>query len=444
MAASFASELKRKTISAEQAAALVQSGQWLDYGFGVGQPDQFDQALAARLKTLERVKLRGCLALRPRAVIEADREARHITYFSWYFSGLERKMHDRGLCHHIPMNFGEAPDYYRRFVEVDVAILKTAPLDSHGYFNFGGAVTYHKALTERTRRLIVETDESMPYVFGVENGVHISQVDHVIDGGAGTLPELRNPPAGPIEQKIATLIAAEIEDGACLQVGIGAMPNAVCELLVDSPVKDLGVHTEMFVDSLMKLYQAGKVTGAHKTSDRFQMAYCFAAGSSEMYQFLDRNPACFAGPVDYTNLPHRIMCNEHAVAICNAAQIDLTGQACAESAGLRQLSGTGGQLQFMRGAYASRGGKAFLCMSSAYERDGQRQSRIVPRIADSNIVTTPRTDVMYVVTEYGTTNLKGKSVPERARALIDLAHPDFREELERTACEYGLLRPSLF
>jgi acyl-CoA hydrolase len=353
-------------------------------------------------------------------------------------------MHDRGRCHHIPMNFGEAPDYYRRFVDVDVAIIKTAPMDEHGYFNFGGSVTYHKALTEKARALIVETNASMPYVFGVEAGVHISEVDYVIDGGSGALPELKNPPAGPLEQKIAGLIAPEIEDRSCLQIGIGAMPNAVCELLVDSPVKELGVHTEMFVDSLMKLSQAGKITGAHKTLDRFQLAYCFAAGSAELYQFLNRNPACCAGPVDYTNLPHRIMQNERVVAICNAAQIDLTGQACSESAGLRQISGTGGQLQFIRGAYASPGGKAFLCMSSAYERDGRRESRIVARIADSNIVTTPRTDVMYVVTEYGITNLKGKSVAERARALITLAHPDFRDDLERSAREYGFLPRGFF
>ena len=439
MANSFLGELKRKTVSAEQAAAIVKSGDWLDYGFGLGQPELFDQALAARMSTLEGVKLRGCLALRPRAVVEADPEARHVRYFSWYFSGLERKMHDRGLCHHIPMNFGEAPDYYRRFIEVDVAIIKTAPLDSHGFFNFGGAVTYQKALTEKARIVIVETDEAMPYVYGVENGVHIDEVQYVIEAGRGALPELVHPPAGQIEEKIAGLIAQEIEDGACLQVGIGAMPNAVCELLVNSPIKDLGVHTEMFVDSLMRLYQAGKITGARKTIDRFQMAYCFAAGSSQLYEFLDRNPACFAGPVDYTNLPHRIMQNERAVSICNAAQVDLTGQACAESAGLRQISGTGGQLQFMRGAYASRGGKAFLCMSAAYQRNGHRESRIVPRLADSNIVTTPRTDVMYVVTEYGVANLKGKSVPERAQALIKLAHPEFRDELERSAREYRLL-----
>jgi acyl-CoA hydrolase len=444
MGSSFEAELKRKAVDAEEAAALVKSGQWIDYGFGIGQTDVFDRALAARIPQLTGLKIRGTLALKPRAAIEADPEARHVAYFSWYFSGLERKLHDRELCCHIPMNFGEAPDYYRRFVDVDLAVIKTAPMDEHGFFNFGGSVSYLKAVTEKARTVIVETDKVMPYVFGVENAVHIGDVDFVIEGDTQTLPELRNSPAGPIERKIAQTIAAEIDDGACLQIGIGAMPNAVCELLLDSPIKDLGVHTEMFVDSLMKLYQAGKVTGAHKTLDRYQMAYCFAAGSSELYAFLDRNPACFAGPVDYTNLPHRIMQNDRAVAICNAAQIDLTGQVCAESAGVRQISGTGGQLQFMRGAYASRGGKAFLCLASTYEREGRRESRIVARIADSNIITTPRTDVMYVVTEYGITNLKGKSVPERVRALIELAHPDFRDGLERTAREYHLIPRRVF
>ncbi len=419
MASSFEAELKRKTVEAEEAAALVKPGQWIDYGFGIGQTDVFDRALAARIPQLTGLKIRGTLALKPRAAIEADPEARHVAYFSWYFSGLERKLHDRELCSHIPMNFGEAPDYYRRFVDVDLAVIKTAPMDEHGFFNFGGSVSYLKALTEKARIVIVETDTAMPYVFGVESAVHLSDVDFVIEGDTETLPELKNS-------------------------AIGAMPNAVCELLLDSPIKDLGVHTEMFVDSLMKLYQAGKVTGAHKALDRYQMAYCFAAGSSELYAFLDRNPACFAGPVDYTNLPHRIMQNERMVAICNAAQIDLTGQVCAESAGVRQISGTGGQLQFMRGAYASRGGKAFLCLASTFEREGRRESRIVARIADSNIITTPRTDVMYVVTEYGITNLKGKSVPERVRALIELAHPDFRDELERTAREYHLIPRRVF
>jgi acyl-CoA hydrolase len=444
MANSYDGELKRKQVSAEQAAAEVKSGDWVEYGFGLGQPDLFDRALAECVAKLERVKVRGCLAMRPRAAIEADLDARHVVYLSWYFSGLERKMHDRGLAHHIPMNFGEAPDYYRRFVEVDVAVLKTAPMDAHGFFNFGPAVTYHKAITKKARRLVVETDAAMPYVYGLETGVHISEVDCVLDAGATAMPELKYPPANAVDQRVAELIAPEIPSGACIQIGIGALPNAVCELLATAPIKDLGVHTEMFVDSLVSLYEAGKVTGAHKTTNRYQMAYTFAAGSKRMYDFLDRNAACFAGPVDYTNLPHRIMQNDRVISICNAAQIDLTGQACSESAGLRQISGTGGQLQFVRGAYASREGKSFICLASTHERDGRRASRIVARIDDSNIVTTPRTDVMYVATEYGLVNLKGKSVPERARALISIAHPDFREALERDARAYRLIPRTLF
>jgi acyl-CoA hydrolase len=342
------------------------------------------------------------------------------------------------------MNFGEAPDDYRRFIDVDIAVLKTAPMDEHGFFNFGPSVTYHKAITEKAKTLIVETDASMPYVFGIENAVHIDDVEFVLDAGASEMPELNNPAANAVDQKVAELIAPEIPSGACVQIGIGAMPNAVCELLTAAPVKDLGVHTEMFVDSLVSLFEAGKVTGAHKATNRYQMAYTFAAGSKRMYDFLNRNAACFAGPVDYTNLPHHIMQNDRVISICNAAQIDLTGQACSESAGVRQISGTGGQLQFVRGAYASREGKSFICLASTYERDAHRASRIVARIDECNIVTTPRTDVMYVVTEYGIVNLKGKSVPERARALISIAHPDFREELERQAREYRLISRAIF
>ncbi len=444
MATSYQGELKRKKVSADEAAAQVKSGDWVEYGFGLGQPDLFDRALAGRVQKLERVKIRGCLAMRPRAAAEADPEQRHLVYLSWYFSGLERKMYDRGLAHHIPMNFGEAPDIYRRFIDVDVAVLKTAPMDEHGFFNFGPSVTYHKAISEKAGIMIVETDASVPYVFGIENAVHISDVEFVLDAGASAMPELKYPPASAVDQKVAQLIAPEIPSGACVQIGIGAMPNAVCELLAAAPIKDLGVHTEMFVDSLVSLYEAGKVTGAHKATNRYQMAYTFAAGTKRMYDFLDRNAACFAGSVDYTNLPHRIMLNDRVISICNAAQIDLTGQACSESAGIRQISGTGGQLQFVRGAYASREGKSFLCLASTYERDGRRASRIVARIDDCNIVTTPRSDVMYVVTEYGMVNLKGKSVPQRARALISIAHPDFREELERQAREYRLISRAVF
>ena len=434
-----------KTITAEAAAALVKSGDWVDYGACLGQPDLFDRALGARAPELEGVKIRTCLTTQPRAVLEADPEGRHFLFFNWHFSGYDRAQHDAGRCHYIPMNFGEAPGYYRRFIDpIDVVCIKTCPMDAHGSFNFGGAVTYHKAMTERATILIVETSSTMPYVFGSQESVHASEVDYVIEGSDAPLAELAATPATDIDRKVAALIAAEVEDGACLQIGIGGMPNAVCALLKDAGVRDLGIHTEMLVDGMIDLYEAGLVSGARKTLNPHQIVFTFALGSRKQYDFLDRNPGVQSHPVDYTNLPHMIMQNDHVVAINNTTQIDLQGQAASESSGHRHISGTGGQLQFVRGAYASRGGKSFICLSSTYERHGRRESRIVSTLTPGNIVTTPRTDVMYVVTEYGLVNLKGKSVAERARALITLAHPDFREGLAREAREKNLLPRGFF
>jgi acyl-CoA hydrolase len=266
----------------------------------------------------------------------------------------------------------------------------------------------------------------------------------VIDGGQGAIAEITNPPATDVDRKVGALIAAEIADGACLQIGVGGMPNAVCTLLRDAGVRDLGIHTEMLVDGMIDLVEAGLITGARKTIDPYQIVFTFAAGSRRQYAFIDRNPGAQSRPVDYTNLPQNIMRNDRVVSINNTTEIDLQGQAASESAGHRHLTGTGGQLQFVRGAYASRGGKSFICLSSTYDKGGTRKSRIVSTLTPGNVVTTPRTDVMYVVTEHGIVNLKGKSVAERARALISLAHPDFRESLEREAREKGLMPRGFF
>jgi acyl-CoA hydrolase len=436
-----AASIAGKRISPEDAAKLVKSGDWLDYGFGLGQPDLFDRALAARKDELQDVKIRACLTFRPRAVLEADRSGEHFLWFNWHFSGYDRQQHDAGRCNYIPMNFGEAPDHYRRFIErVDVACIKTAPMDAQGYFNFGSAITYERAVTERAKLLIVETCPAMPYVYGSQESVHASEVDHVIEGNEEPMPEVGNPPATDVDRKVAALIAAEIEDGACLQIGIGGMPNAVCVLLKEAGVRELGIHTEMLVDGMIDLVEAGLVTGARKRLDRDQIVFTFAAGSRKQYDFIDRNPGVRGHPVDYTNLPHNIMQNDRVVSINNTTQMDLQGQAASESAGHRHLTGTGGQLQFVRGAYASQGGKSFICLSSTYDKGGGAPvSRIVSTLTPGNVVTTPRTDVMYVVTEYGLVNLKGKSVAERTRSLISIAHPDFREQLEREAREGNLL-----
>jgi acyl-CoA hydrolase len=217
------------------------------------------------------------------------------------------------------------------------------------------------------------------------------------------------------------------------------MPNAVCTLLLESGVRNLGVHTEMLTDGIIDLYRAGCITGVAKQLDPGRIVCTFALGSRTLYETIDRNPDFLSCPVDYTNLPHIIMQNERVVSINNTTQMDLQGQAASESDGHRHISGTGGQCQFVRGAYASKGGKSFICLASTYEKRGLRKSRIVLELTPGNIVTTPRSDVMYVVTEYGMVNLKGKSVAERARAMISIAHPDFRDDLERAAREHRLL-----
>jgi acyl-CoA hydrolase len=429
-----------QSVSAALAAESVLPGDWVDYGFGLAQPDAFDQALAARAPLLRRVKIRAALTVRPRAVLEADPQGQHFLWFNWHFSGYDRKQHDHGRCNHIPMNLGETPDYYRRFVDpIGVACVKTTPMDAEGNFNLGCSTSYLRAMMERARVVVVEACQAMPRALGPDNAIHASQVDYVIDGGTAPLPEIGAPQVSDVERQVARLIAAEIEDGACLQIGIGGMPNAVCSLLREANVRNLGIHTEMLVDGIAELIEAGIVTNSCKAIDRGRSVFSFALGTNKLYRMIDGNAQLCACSVDYTNLPHNIARNDKVLSINNTTQIDLQGQAASESYGHRHVSGTGGQLQFVRGAYASRGGKSFLCLSSTFERKGERTSRIVPLLTPGNIVTTPRTDTMYVVTEFGIVNLKGKSVAERATALISIAHPDYRETLERAAHAHNLI-----
>ncbi len=428
-----------KTISAAEAARLVKSGMWLDYTGSFNQPELFDRALGARITELSDLKIRNTLTMRPLAVMENDPEGRHVHLLSLHMGGYDRRLHDLGRCSYVPLNLGEGPDLYRRFIDpVDILIIKTRPL-ADGFFNTGPTNLWLRAIVERARLVIIETCTAIPHVFGEGTGIHISEVDYIIEGDNAPIPELANPAPTAIDSAVARLIIAEIEDGACLQIGIGGMPNAVCSLLASAGIKDLGVHTEMMTDGIADLYRAGLITGVRKRLDPGKIVYTFAAGSKALYDTLDRNPDMLCYPVDYTNAPHMIMQNPRTTAINSTTQIDLTGQAASESDGNRHLTGTGGQAQFVRGAYASEGGKSFICLPSTYDKKGERRSRIVFNLTKGNIVTTTRADMMYVVTEYGIVNLKGKSVPERARALIDLAHPDFREGLERQAHEYRLI-----
>jgi acyl-CoA hydrolase len=427
-------------VTAEEAAALVRPGMWVDYAVSLNQPDAFDRALAARKDELQDVFIRNCLSLRPRAVLEADPEGRHFHVFNWHFSGYDRKKHDAGLVNYIPCNLGEIPHYYRRFIDrVDIAVIKATPPDAEGFYNLGPTSLWHQAVIERAKTLVLEISEDLPRVHGSDVRIAPDRVHYVIQGDATKTPELPNAPVSDVDRAVARLIAGEIEDGACLQVGIGGMPNAVTTLLLESGVKDLSVHSEMLNDGLVELYRAGRVVGAHKAVDPGKVVYSFALGTRILYDTVRDNPDFLCHPVDFTNDPEVIARNDRAVAINNTTQIDLQGQAASESDGHRHISGTGGQLQFVRGAYASKGGKSFVCLASTYERKGVRKSRISVELTPGNVVTTPRSDQMYVVTEYGIANLKGKSVAERAKAIIALAHPDFREGLEREAREKGLI-----
>lgn len=433
-------DVPAKRISAAAAASLVKPGMWLDLGGVNSQPEVFDHALAVRAGELSEVKVRSCLSIRPLAFLEADPEGKHFQCYNWHFSGYDRMKHDAGSVVYIPLNLGEVPDYYRRFIDPpDIAVIRTAPLDEDGMFNFGPNNAWIGAVLERAKTVIVEESPGIPYVFGSQNGVHVRDVDYIIDGTDHPPSELPKSPPTDIDRAVARQVASEIEDGACIQIGIGSMPNAACALIAESGVKDLGIHTEMLTDGIIDLYQAGCVTGVHKRLDPGKVVFTFALGSKYMYEAITRNIEMQCRPVDYTNLPHIIMQNDKVVSINNTTQIDLQGQAASESDGHRHLTGTGGQLQFVRGAYASKGGKSFMLLSSTYERKGVRKSRIVLDLTPGNIVTTPRSDMMYVVTEYGMVNLKGKSVADRAKALIGLAHPDFREGLEREAREQGLI-----
>lgn len=434
-----------RRITAEEAAGFVTSGMWIDYGAMLCQPDVFDAALARRTNQLRGVKIRACLTIRPRAVLEADPSGEHFFWINLHFSGYDRKKHDAGIANYLPVNLGEIPDYYRRFIAPpDIVILKTCPMDADGFFNFSTGNVWHRAVIERARMVIVEESQGLPYAMGEQTGVHVSEVDYIIQGDDAPAAELPNPPPTDVDRAVARLITNEIEDGSCLQIGIGGMPNAVCSLLRESAVKDLGIHTEMLTDGIIDLYRDGRISGARKQLNPGKMVCTFALGSRTLYDTIDRNPDMHFCPVDYTNLPHIIMQNDRVVAINNTTQIDLQGQAASESDGHRHISGTGGQLQFVRGAYASKDGKSFICLASTYDKRGERRSRIVPSLTKGNIVTTPRSDMMYVVTEYGMVNLKGKSVAERAKALISIAHPDFREVLERDAYEHRLIPRGFF
>ena len=441
----FQTLYQEKLTTPEQAVSVIRSGDWVDYGWCTGTPRVLDRALAARYGELSDVKVRGGVLFEKPAIMQVPDVARHFTWNSWHMSGVERKMIADGACFYIPLRYSEMPGYYRNMTQpIRAAMFQVAPMDKAGYFNFGPNASHLKTLCEQAEIVIVEVNRNMPRCLGgVGEGVHISDVTYVVEGENAPMWTLGTGAPTEVDKEVAKRIVAEIPNGACLQLGIGGMPNAVGSMIAQSDLKDLGVHTEMYVDGFVDMAMAGKLTGSRKGIDRGRQTYAFGAGSQKLYDYLDNNPACMSAPVDYTNDVRVISQLDNFISINNAVDVDLFGQVNAESSGTKHISGAGGQLDFVLGAYLSKGGKSFICCSSTVKgRDGTLESRIRPTLREGSVVTDTRTNLHYLVTEYGIANLKGLATWQRAEAIIGLAHPDFRDQLIAQAEAMGIWRRS--
>ena len=298
----FKEEYKQKLVSADEAVKLIKSGDWVDYGWCTNTVDALDKALAKRTDELKDVKLRGGILMKPLAVFEREDAGEHFCWNSWHMSGIERKLASRGCAYYAPIRYSELPRYYRDIdCPDDVAMFQVAPMDAHGYFNFGPSASHLGAMCERAKHIIVEVNENMPRCLGgTECGIHISDVTYIVEGENPPIGELgAGGPATDVDKAVAKLIVDEIPNGACLQLGIGGMPNAVGSLIAESDLKDLGVHTEMYVDAFVDIAKAGKINGSKKNIDRYRQTYAFGAGTKKMYDYLDDNPELMSAPVDY-------------------------------------------------------------------------------------------------------------------------------------------------
>ena len=436
-------EYRQKLRTPDEAVRCINSGDWVDYTVSLACPQLLDAALARRKEELHDVKIRGNLLFGPIQTVECDPSREHFIYNTWHCSEYERKLCDRGLCNYIPMVFHNVVPYYEHFLTVNVAMVAVTPMDRHGYFNLSCSTGTVKGIVDRADIVILEVNERLPRVFGgFGDCIHISEADYVVEGEHPPLPEFVPDKPTDIERSIAGHIFPYIPDGANLQLGIGGMPGVVGEMLAQSDLKDLGMHTELCTDAYVTLHEAGKLTNRHKQVLPGKGVAGFAFGTRKLYDWLDENPGLAFCPLEFVNDPTVIRRIDNMVSINECLAVDIFGQVSSESAGLRQISGTGGQLDFLLGASESNGGKAFLCLPSTYtDRKGHRHSNILPHF-HGEIVTSPRSQVFFIVTEYGAVNLEGRSTWERAEMLVSVAHPDYRDELIEAAEKMKIWRKS--
>jgi acyl-CoA hydrolase len=402
-----------------------------------------DRALAKRRDELTDVKIRGNLLFGPIECVECDPTQEHFIYNSWHLSAYERKLADRGLCYYMPMVFRNEIPYYKHFLKVNVAFIGATPMDKHGYFNLSTGTGTAKGIADVADVVIIEVNENLPRVHGYDEVIHISEVDMIVEGEHGPLHVLENPPITENDMKVAENIIPYFADGCALQLGIGGMPNAVGQLIAKAGIRDITMHTELCCDAFLDLHEAGVLTNVNGSLQKGKGVFGIAFGRKELYDWIDENPNLHACPLEYVNSPTLIGKLDNMMSINGALSCDLYGQVCSESIGRRQISGTGGQLDYLTGAAISKGGKAFLCMESTYtDKKGNRSSRILPWFGNGDIITSPRSQAYFIVTEYGAVNLVGRSTWERAEMLVSIAHPDYREGLIKAAEEQKIWRRS--
>ncbi|MDA8429419.1 MAG: 4-hydroxybutyrate CoA-transferase [Geobacteraceae bacterium] len=420
-ACNYDKEYQQKLRTPEEAAAMVESGNHLCFPICAGEPTLFVKALAARKHELEGVVVNQQHHLCPDYLTEESTP--HIKVNSWFTSHVSRKAVQNGWADFVPNYFHEVPQLLREYWPIDVAGTVVSSMDQHGYFTCSLSVAYTMEAVRKAKRVVVQVNSNAPRTNG-NCHIHVSEVDCIIECN-DPIVELKIPPVSPVEESIGGYIADLIENGSTLQLGIGGIPNAVCKALLNK--KDLGIHTEMLTDGMVDLMLSGAVNNSKKIILPGKTLATFALGTKRLYEFMHENPTIEMHPVNFTNDPSVIGKNDNVVAINATIEVDLLGQCASESLGHIQWSGTGGQADFVRGANISRGGKSFITTAST-AKNGTISS-IVPTLTAGASVTTNKNDVDHVVTEFGVAKLRGQTARQRALNLINIAHPDFREEL---------------